>query len=67
MRISTTTTTTVMRQEGTHTVEVERVLFVYETSRDRDLDDRVQRQGVHAPGLQQGLCREIAAQDLQEE
>ena len=43
------------------------MLFVDELSRDRNLDDRVQRQGVHAPGRQEGLRREIAAQDLQED
>ena len=38
MRISTTTTPA-MRQEGTHAVEVERVLFVDEPSRESDLDE----------------------------
>ena len=41
--------------EGTHAVRVERVLFDDEPSRDSDLDDRVQREGVHAPGWQEGL------------
>ena len=44
--------------EGTHAVE----LFVGEPSRDRDLDDRVQREGVHAPGQQERLHRQIVAQ-----
>ena len=49
--------------EGIHAVEVKRMVFVYESSRDRDLNDRVQREGVHTPGRQEGLRRQITAQD----
>ena len=42
-------------------------LFVDEPYRDRDLDDRVQQEGVHAPGRQERLRHDIAPQDLQED